>query len=128
MLLSTHIIPHHHHEGMFCTIMERCEDDGNINDEHTHHHENHEVPDDHSCLANAKYIAVRNNNEIKCAVSSCDNFTHDHISLVVYFFRDLFSSDTEFSKIKPEYGEYISYYKSAEASRIHGLRAPPSIG
>ena len=38
LLLST-IILHHHHMGQVCFIEQQCEYDGNINDEHTAHHE-----------------------------------------------------------------------------------------
>lgn len=38
ILLST-VMTHHHHMGRICMIQEQCEQDGNINDEHTEHHE-----------------------------------------------------------------------------------------
>ena len=37
ILLST-VMTHHHHMGRICMIQEQCEQDGNINDEHTEHH------------------------------------------------------------------------------------------
>ena len=38
IMLSTVMI-HHHHKGRICMVEEQCEQDGNINDEHTEHHE-----------------------------------------------------------------------------------------
>ena len=38
ILLST-VMTHHHHMGRICMIQEQCEQDGNINDEHTEHHD-----------------------------------------------------------------------------------------
>ena len=37
MLLIMPYIPHHHHEGALCTIVEHCEEDDIDNDEHTSH-------------------------------------------------------------------------------------------
>ena len=59
MLLST-MMMHHHHEGKVCLVEERCTEDGNINDEHTEHHENEQegcqVHQMHHLLINAKVV------------------------------------------------------------------------
>lgn len=59
MLLST-MMMHHHHEGKVCLVEERCAEDGNINDEHTEHHENEQegcqVHQMHHFLINAKVV------------------------------------------------------------------------
>lgn len=39
VLLST-VVMHHHHMGHICMVVERCQQDGKLNDEHTEHHEN----------------------------------------------------------------------------------------
>lgn len=39
VLLST-VVMHHHHMGRICMVVERCLQDGKLNDEHTEHHEN----------------------------------------------------------------------------------------
>ncbi len=39
VLLST-VVMHHHHMGRICMVVERCQQDGKLNDEHTEHHEN----------------------------------------------------------------------------------------
>lgn len=59
MLLST-VMMHHHHEGKVCLVEERCTEDGNINDEHTEHHENEQagcrVHQMHHFIINAKMV------------------------------------------------------------------------
>lgn len=59
MMLST-MVMHHHHEGKVCLVEERCAEDGNINDEHTEHHENEQegcrVHQMHHFIINAKMV------------------------------------------------------------------------
>jgi hypothetical protein len=120
------VLPHHHHAGVACVIMERCEQDGAINDEHTHHGDatgNH----GQSCIAGAEYTAVQSGNETKCKVS-CDNPGHTHLYPILFPAANFLAYNLDsFNNIKPEYGEYTLCYKPAETSRFHGLRAPPSF-
>ena len=57
VLLST-VILHHHHYNRICFVEQQCEKDGNINDEHTEHHEKEQedcnVHQMHQFLVNAK--------------------------------------------------------------------------
>ena len=59
MLLST-VILHHHHDHRICLVEEKCVEDGNVNDEHTEHHENEQegcsVHQMHHFLINAKVV------------------------------------------------------------------------
>lgn len=59
MILST-LVMHHHHEGKVCLVEERCTEDGNVNDEHTEHHENEQegcrVHQMHHFIINAKVV------------------------------------------------------------------------
>lgn len=59
MLLST-MMMHHHHAGKVCLVMEKCVEDGNVNDEHTEHRENEQagcqVHQMHHFLINAKVV------------------------------------------------------------------------
>jgi hypothetical protein len=106
------VVPHHHHGGMPCFVMERCEQ-GDVN-----HH-------DH-CIMETGYVLSLTGNEVKCKVSSCDD-THSHI----HFFpilctpADLLVPDTEPPVIKHAYGEYLFFCKPIDASLNNGLRAPP---
>ena len=60
MLLST-VMLHHHHFNKICFVEERCDIDGNLNDEHTEHHENEregcEVHQMHHFIINAKIVS-----------------------------------------------------------------------
>ena len=125
MLTAIYIIPHHHHDGMFCLIMEQCEEDEHI---HTHHNNDHQVPDN-TCIAKTYYIIPRTHNHVKCNDAFCSNLTHDNVFTLLFFVEDcLLRLNADYSEIKPEYGEYIQYYNSATASQSHGLRAPPFVG
>ncbi len=59
LLLST-VVLHHHHLNRICLVEERCQEDGNVNDEHTEHHENEQsgcsVHQMHQFVVNAKFV------------------------------------------------------------------------
>lgn len=59
VLLST-VMAHHHHMGRICMVLEQCQEDGNFNDEHTHHHENEQdgcrVHQMHHFVTNTKVV------------------------------------------------------------------------
>ena len=38
-VLLSMVVMHHHHMGRICMVVERCQQDGNFNDEHTENHE-----------------------------------------------------------------------------------------
>ncbi|MDR1666504.1 MAG: hypothetical protein LBS03_02255 [Bacteroidales bacterium] len=120
-------LPHHHHEGVFCMIMEHCERDSAINDEHTQHNDDSEASShEKSCITEADYIAPEIPKETKCKIS-CNDLDHTHFFPVLFFLADLLNYSIDDFGAKPEYGEYISFYKSATTSRFHGLRAPPAF-
>ena len=48
IMLST-VMTHHHHKGRICMVEEQCEQDGNINDEHTEHHDQESEGDRENC-------------------------------------------------------------------------------
>jgi hypothetical protein len=126
-LLALRVLPHHHHSGQVCFVMETGEQDHTVNDEHTHHNG---IPDEghgKTCVAETEYIAPSFKDEIKCKISSCKNYDHNHIYLFPVFFlvADLLNFDTGNSFFKTAYGEHISFYKSAKAIQFNGLRAPP---
>jgi hypothetical protein len=106
------ILPHHHHEGVFCVIMEHCE---HTADEHTDHNdEPKDTAHEKSCIAESDYIA--------------SEILKETIYSVLFFpGADLLHYSIDDFGTQPEYGEYISFYQSATTSRIHGLRAPPAF-
>jgi hypothetical protein len=130
VLLAFTIIPHHHHKGQVCFVMEFCEHDGVINVEHAHHHD---IPEEHnteSCVIESGLTVLYFENNTKCCISSHYDYCNDHIHLspILFLIADLnnFDIDDPFAKIY--YGDYIPlFYNSAEANHFHGLRAPPAI-
>ncbi|MDR2774463.1 MAG: hypothetical protein LBC19_06935 [Tannerella sp.] len=130
MTLMAGIIPHHHHKGVACVIMEHCEKDHAADDEHQNRFADNGMQHEHSCIAEFDYIPDTDR-RIKCKVSSCDNCDdpgHIHIFPVPYLVADALPYLSEVVSPKPkEYGEYILFYTSADACQSHGLRAPPFI-
>ncbi|KAA6322231.1 hypothetical protein EZS27_028203 [termite gut metagenome] len=128
LLLAFMILPHHHHYGgMVCYFMERCEQDGDINDEHTYHHVN-DIDHHDCCIAEINYIVPSTYNDIKCKVFSCNN---DHC-LIHLFPVPCFPTGSDICNIdllavKYGYGEVVSFYKFTDVSQNHGLRAPPFL-
>lgn len=121
-------MPHHHHKGLACMIIEICEEDNNINDEHTAHHEfPAENQHGQSCVADSEYTAPQTNKENKCKVSSCLDNHIIHLFPLYYLAADLFPFGAEFSDSGTGYGECILCFTSAEANHFNGLRAPPYI-
>lgn len=59
MLLST-VVMHHHHYRQICTVIEKCAEDNNLNDEHTQHRENEQegcrIHQMHHFVINAKVV------------------------------------------------------------------------
>lgn len=125
ILLLLAIVPHHHHEGLVCIVMEICEQDNQVNDEHTDHRE---LPNDNdheqSCVAESEYTAPKTD-DTRCKVPSCQNHDFTHLFPIFFLAADVLTFDTGISLSDYKYGEYILFYKSAEANQFHGLRAPP---
>ncbi|KAF5066375.1 hypothetical protein DSECCO2_264460 [anaerobic digester metagenome] len=128
VLMLVAIVPHHHHEGTACIVTEYCEQDDAINDEHTHHG-NIPKGDDQSCVAEVDYIASSFNNGIKYKVAKSESHDDNSYSFLfsVYFLVSDFILNPEYLSSKSDYGEFISFYKSAEANQFNGLRAPPYL-
>ena len=64
ILLST-VMTHHHHMGRICMIQEQCEQDGNINDEHTEHHDQKSNTDRENCSVRQMHHFVTNAKVVK---------------------------------------------------------------
>lgn len=64
ILLST-VMTHHHHMGRICMIQEQCEQDGNINDEHTDHHDQENDSERENCSVRQMHQFVVNSKMVK---------------------------------------------------------------
>mgnify|MGYP006869365836 FL=1 len=124
MLLVLTIVPHHHHDGVACIKMERCEKDNLVNDEHTGHAEN-DMTQGKSCTIETDFVIPQTDNGIKCSVSSSNNPDHIQFFPILYLIADFLLYPAQTIDLKPEYEEHLLLYISAEVSQFHGLRAPP---
>ena len=64
IMLSTVMI-HHHHKGRICMVEEQCEQDGNINDEHTEHQDQESEGDRENCSVRQMHQFVVNSKVTK---------------------------------------------------------------
>lgn len=54
VLLLLAVIPHHHHQGLWCNVVELCVADKDINDQHTHHSDDHT-----SCVERLNFVVTK---------------------------------------------------------------------
>lgn len=116
VLLVAPFIPHHHHSGVACAVIERCEQDETYNDEHTNHAGDVEKT---SCVEDATYLASQSN--------PFGDFNNAHLFPILISTLNIFLSGNDDVEIRLPYGEFLIFYKSLEISGSNGLRAPPCI-
>ncbi|MDR0420145.1 MAG: hypothetical protein LBH30_01625 [Prevotellaceae bacterium] len=123
------VIPHYHHGNTVCIVLshdehecdgEKCSPDCSIN-RYNHDNDENKVSDS-NCITKATYI-VSEQSEIKHNnPHSGHNFNFD--SVPVYF--ELYCTEAKLVYTgKHRYREKPFLCKSANVSRINGLRAPP---
>ena len=64
VLLST-VMTHHHHMGRICMVEEQCQQDGNVNDEHTGHHDQESEGDRANCRVHQMHNFFTNAKVVK---------------------------------------------------------------
>lgn len=109
------IFPHHHHGNEVCLQIEVCEEDGSLNDKHTHHSED-EIPDENDCfLSNPDFIVP--------------HFHHHHSQNIIPFVAYL----NEYEGFIEEY-QFCKHYPTDRKSPLEWvyvapnlLRGPPSL-
>jgi hypothetical protein len=113
------VFPHHHHDGIVCVVMDLCEEDGILNDEHT----------DHSCAAEADFTIPHSDDDAKGKLLICPDHAHEHLPLfsVLYLMADVWSPMLDESLSDSDLREHFLPATAVEASRIRGLRAPPIL-
>ncbi|SFS72835.1 hypothetical protein SAMN05216365_1157 [Porphyromonadaceae bacterium NLAE-zl-C104] len=130
IVLVAGAIPHHHHDnGAICFHMTHHQDHQDASEDGEHSAQSgHSCHHDPTCIAETTYYT--NPGKIKIKAPSFDNGDNPgHIQLfpLLYLVSDFLINPAYNTYTKPKQGEYILFYKSAEVSRFHGLRAPPFI-
>ena len=121
-------VPHHHHDnGTACIIIEVCEHDNAINDEHTHHGEMPDKGHNSKCMVEAEFVIPHPNDDIKQKISCNKDNNNSQLFSAYFLVADFLHIEKEHLFLKIEYEEHFSLYKSAEANQYHGLRAPPVL-
>jgi hypothetical protein len=94
-IITSAVVPHHHHRETPCFV--------------TFHHDATESNDGDYCIMESEYYVV--------------SFDYTYFfPVVLCVLIDFFPHDTD---VRQEYAEHIPFYKSADISRVNGLRAPP---
>jgi hypothetical protein len=128
ILLILMIVPHHHHDdGTACIIIEVCEHDNAIDDEHTHHGEAPDNGHNSKCLVEAKFVIPHPNDDENKYKISTNKDNNSHLFSAYFLVASFIDFDSEYRFLKIEYEEHFLLYNSAEANQYHGLRAPPVI-
>ena len=119
LMIALPMVPHHHHQGTVCVVMERCQSDGAINDQHTHHHqsdENHRHQD--QCVKTFKAVpAIDPDHSDVNEVPLCT---------LLYAFVEQWMAEVHHATAK-QIDTYTLHYQSFDPRLSNTLRAPPQM-
>ena len=115
IILIAPFIPHHHHDGLACAVMERCEQDNTYNDEHTDHATDNDGGS--LCIEDATFLVAK-------SVSQADLSNAHLFPILISTINEILFGDI-YSEIKIPDCRYIEIYKSVDLGSSNGLRAPP---
>jgi hypothetical protein len=113
MLVMLAVVPHHHHQGLWCNIVEQCALDHDDNDRHTHHHDDNTSCVEHLNYVVSKHSVAQNNIELQQA---------QFIAIAAIIAQCLAPDDSKepACDYRPE-----SLFTGIDVSNRHALRAPP---
>jgi hypothetical protein len=114
LMVSMPLVPHHHHHGEWCNIIEHCDIDCADNDVHTTHH-----GDATKCVEETEYLISKSDVKRSGAESYKLHFTSLLAALIPYLTED--SGQPSVS----EYGEQPMLHYAHVYADSSGLRAPP---
>jgi hypothetical protein len=113
VLLMLAVVPHHHHQGLWCNVAEMCSVDKDVNDEHTHHHD-----DSSSCVEHLNYVATK----YSATQANVQLLQYQFVAILSFCCDSLFTqSNNESSHL---YGPQF-VFTGIDAHKSHSLRAPP---
>ena len=123
ILLST-VVSHHHHMGRICMIQEQCEQDGNINDEHTEHHDQESNSDRENCSVRQMHQFVVNSKVAK----SIWNITADdqQASAPAFYSHHSYALIPSLSLTQVQWQHRAASPLSDDLSAGYSRRGPPS--
>ena len=122
ILLST-VMTHHHHMGRICMIQEQCEQDGNINDEHTDHHDQENDSDRENCSVRQMHQFVVNSKMVKGIRKLLVDESHQFVVLSCSSLLIL----PRLSLISVRWQHVAASPLAEELSAGYSRRGPPSI-
>lgn len=103
------ILPHHHHKGVLCCVIEFCYIDNNNQKNHEDVDHNNDSHHDETCLSESKYIVTKFDNKItKYKASSINDYNYGSIflfplySLIIDILNlsiNLFESTIQFTEL-----------------------------
>jgi hypothetical protein len=126
IVLFTHaVIPHHHHESVFCIEQMHCQGDAlphnqNI-PEHNHQHDGNK--NSTSCILEQSVVVPTTQDKNLKTFNNCsDNHNHDYYTLSDFWYSDLQPVSNVVT-----YSHVHSSYLQSFVTSILRLRAPPTV-
>lgn len=113
VLVMLAVVPHHHHQGLWCNVIEKCAVDKDVNDEHTHHHD-----DSSSCVEHLNYVATK-----YTATQSSVQLSQYQFFAVLAFCANCSSIERSNDSTYIYGPEFV--FTGIDAHKSHSLRAPP---
>ena len=122
VLLST-VVMHHHHMGRICMVVERCQQDGNFNDEHTEHHDQESEGDRENCSVRQMHQFVVSSKVVKNIRKMLVDENHQFVVLSCSSLLTL----PRFSFISVRWQHVAASPLAEELAAGYSRRGPPSI-
>ncbi len=121
MLLAVPYIPHHHHQGMLCTVADMFDDEVNEPGEEHHDMAHHHGDDDALCLRTEHFLISRHSEQ----VSWIGILLNSLIPAIAWDNESLLDPvlTESFDIRRPD---VISFYTNCFAPGAWSLRAPPA--
>ena len=118
LMIALPMVPHHHHQGTVCVVMERCQSDGAINDQHTHHQSDENPRHQDQCVKTFKAVpAIDPDHSDVNEVPLCT---------LLYAFVEQWMAEVHQATAK-QIDTYTIHYQSVDTRLSNTLRAPPQM-
>ncbi len=125
VLLISPLMPHQHHDKLWCAVTQLCLEDTVCQDGTSHHADQSGGGCYTPCIEDANFISSETVHVFK-AISLEDFNPLDHFLPFIVQYSSLVCVDSAI-QLPSTYGQYVNTYHSAELVTTNGLRAPPAI-